>query len=662
MPLDVTPAEILDSLCPCNGWTVSSDGSILCQVTTGSNVTVNCFESPVSDAFVRDFIVQSSRPEVCDPAIFPIVETKGVVWNVLKPPFRAALDEKVFQFYGGNSLVQFNIPDPATNLFTDCNNVLNGQFPGCSRTSGGGACQWKPVTVGSKTGRTTYESCGGNFDFVNNAIQTYSCAIAASFCLRTQWDLTYRAACCRARLEQDFNLTSDVWVRRKFFDVPNAQLASVNPSSEFVDPNNQSESFNPYQLYCDPQWCKTSPACDPVFFELCKWSVTTNDNGPIHACLADTGECADWFKQSTITPTPEGALLTGNHSWLLIDNMIKDYCLSSATSLSDTQSCACVGTGFTSVNQPSAIRYFTSCTTFGITTDCPETVVPVVPVNAAPNDPGMGTAQILTDPVCANITCLDARANATTSFLTSDVLQRALACPTQTCLLAIMNSTFSAADIGTGTRYIANNTQTCFGTSFSANAPDFRIVEFPTLWFWSNVGKSITNPNQTSILRLENVSQDENTPMNWSLTFGAALPSWLQFQGPNFADGVLPGQNMSVEFTLGTVTQVPTYFDLPVTVFMLTSDDPRGTFSKQDLTLNFAIVDVDKPTIPAPSGNDESPNGIPLNVKDTLSPGGWAMIVAIGLCWAVGLLLLIKAFSIRTLVRNALSRKRFESL
>ena len=53
------------------------------------------------------------------------------------------------------------------------------------------------------------------------------------------------------------------------------------------------------------------------------------------------------------------------------------------------------------------------------------------------------------------------------------------------------------------------------------------------------------------------------------------------------------------------------------------------TLSQQSLTLNFAVIDIDKPFTPLPSGDDTDPDGLPLLVREQLSPGAIAMIALI---------------------------------
>jgi hypothetical protein len=432
------------------------------------------------------------------------------------------------------------------------------------------------------------------------------------------------------------------------------RLGTTIVSDEFILPV-ASRSYNPYELYCDPTWCPASPACDNVYFDECQYSTTTVGTSTIHACLASEGSCRQWFSASTLFPTPATALTVGSHNWLLIDRMMENYCLNSATAVGDTTSCACIGNGKATIQRPGDTLYYVSCSDIGIATDCPEGVVPVVAVPGTPSAPLEGAPRILVDPVCANIECLAARADGS-RFLTSGALQRALACPDQICLLANMNSTFNFGNIGTGTVLISNAGQFCQGTSFTTNAPSFRIVTAPTIWFYTNVGESITNANQVSILRIENVSNDENTNMNWSVSWNGAptggLPSWINFQGVTSGEGVFPGQATSIQWGLGTVTTTPDYFDLSLTVFML--GNGGVTFSQQDVLLNFAIVDIDKKEPTAPSGDDTAPNDLRLTIREKLSPGGIATVGLVVLLILVTLALLFQAWRTSTLVNKAL--------
>lgn len=654
MPLGTSPSDIADKICPCPD-AVSRFG-IGCDVVTSEVVPSLCFDTviPTVSTNPQQSFVQFSA-QVCPlPSAFPVVDGEPVGYKFDKPPFRVALDEKARQWIDNG--VQ-DVDDVVPSLQRDCNTLLNsGGFPGCSLSAKqGGACTWNTVVVGAKDGKG-FQNCGGNFQ-LDTGFLNVSCAIAASFCLRTGFDYTYKAACCKQSLETDFGLTESVYVTNTFVSDPGIRLGNMTPDQTFIQ-TLSSVSFNPYELYCDPQWCSQSPSCDPIFFDLCRWSTTTVGTSTIHACLAPTGKCRDWYSYSVLTPTPETALTVGGHDWLLIDRLMKDYCLFSATSNSDTLSCECIGYGRRSVDQPASMVYFTSCSELGISTNCPEGVVPVTPIDGVPLVTISGTPRVLSDPVCSNIACLSARADGS-KFLTSGALLRALACPQDVCLLAVMNSKFNIGNIGTGTRYISGNSQFCGETSFSANTPDYRLVDAPTIWFYTNVGKSITNPNQVSILRIENVSNDENTNMNWSISWNGApsggLPPWLTFQGRTSGIDVYPGNAVSVQWSLGEVTRGNLYFDLSLSVFMLGTQGT--TLSQQSLTLNFAVTDIDKPFTPLPSGGDTDPNGIPLLVREQLSPGAIAMIVLI----VILLLIAFYAFVEALRTGNMINKARFWS-
>lgn len=664
MPLGTEPQQILDDTCTCTSFL-----SQQCDIVTSKVTPLLCYGAPFPVTVTNPqstVVTQANTAPVC-PVLtaWPGVggqSLSSLSFNINTFPFRVALDEKALQIPINGRFTA--LENPATSLDRNCNANLNGFFPGCSKTAGGGACNWQPVVLGKfRTDQTIYanadyDSCGGSFNvevpsFLDTG--TYSCLIAASFCARTAFDYTYKPACCKQTLQTDFGLSQSIWLTNTFWKYRNSmRLGGSSPNDQFILPL-ESKSFNPYELYCDPTWCPNSAACDNVYFDECQYSTTTVGTSTLHACLASTGACRAWFSASTLVPTPETALLVGSHNWLLLDRMMQNYCLNSASALGDTTSCACIGYGKASVERPGDTLYYVSCSTVNIATNCPNGVVPVVPIDGSPTLPLTGGPRILTDPVCANIDCLASRADGS-RFLTSGALQRALACPRQICLLANMNSTFNFGNIGTGTRLISNDSQFCLDTSFTNNAPSFRLVTAPTIWFYTNVGQSITNPNQSSILRIENVSNDENTNMRWSVSWNGApaggLPPWLTFQGVTSGEGVFPGQATSVQWNLGTVTQTPAYFDLSVTVHML--GDAQGvTFSKQDLLLNFAIIDIDKKEPSAPSGTDNAPNGLQLNVTEKLSPGSIATIVLVVLLILVALGVLFQAWRTSTLVRKA---------
>lgn len=638
------------------------------QIITSNVIPLQCYNAGnlLFNNPQQALINYAKQVQICPTAGFPVIDGKSVNYNPSTYPFTVPFDEKSYL----PNFDYLTILNPAGSVNQDCNLGLNGVFPGCSKTTGSAACDWKPVVLGSlqKTDAITvyeqykYNSCGGAYTSPGIFFDD-QCWIAGSFCQRTAFDQTYKKSCCRQQIQTDFGLSQTVWIEDKFWNVPNVLLGNAFDSVNFPL-QRTSQSFNPYEIYCDPQWCKTSPTCDDVFYDLCRWSTTTNTNGVIHACLAGEGECYEWYNRATNYPDGTTALISGVHNWLLIDNMVKDYCLYSSTKIigtvttTDTQSCACVGTGYNSLNQPSGIIYYTSCSEIGIT--CTQDVVPVVPVNNAPGETFTGSPQILTDIVCSNLACLNARTNRTTSFLTSGYLERALACPEQTCILANLNSTFSAGDIGTGTRYIFEQQQFCYGNSFSDNATTYQVFEAPTMWFFSNVQNTITNPNQTSILRIRNVSENGNNIMTWSVSYNVTLPPWIVQQGINYGSGVLPGKEASVQWILGTVTTTPQFFNLPIALTML--DQNNNPTSVQSITLNFAITDIDKPLAPSPSGNDTDPNGIPLQIQGSFSAGAYALLIFTIVMIILFFILIFRGIRTKRLVSNAFARKRFDLL
>lgn len=662
MPVGTSPEDILDDVCSCNTNAVSEFFGA-CQVVTSEVVPQLCYDAVLPKTVTdpqRTVIQQAQRVGVCPIQSFPVVDGQTVSYNANDPPFRVALDEKAWQVTPGalgpsGEFIVGGLPFGFLDL--NCNGLLNGSFPGCSKTAGGGACNWKTVISGQTESNRGEDNCGGAFAVTYGPSfnqKTRYCLLAASFCARTAFDFTYKPACCRQTLETEFSLSRTIWVTDTFWKHPTIRLGTSAADEAFLLPV-QSQSFNPYELYCDPTWCPTSPACDATFFDLCQYSTTTVGGNTIHACLAADGECRRWFSNSTLFPTPETALLVGSHNWLLLDRMMENYCLNSATANGDTTSCACIGNGKASINNPGETQYYVSCSTLAIATNCPNGVVPVVPVDGSPAPvPLPGAPRILTDPVCSNIDCLASKADGS-RFLTSGALQRALACPEQVCLLANMNSTFNIGNIGTGTRLISNATQFCSNNSFSSNAPSFRLVSAPTIWFYTNVGESITNDNQVSILRIENVSNEASTNMNWSISWAGAptggLPSWIQFQGLTSGNDLFPGKAASVQWSLGPVNETPAYFDLSLTVFALGS--AGTTFSSQDLLLNFAIVDIDKKQPTAPSGADDAPNGLLLDVREKYSPGAIATLALVILLVVVAFVLLFQAWRTSSLIRKA---------
>ena len=521
--------------------------------------------------------------------------------NVVKPyefdtttvPFRVPFD-----FLANNYL--YNADDP-NQIFPFLNkncNLLNGTFPGCTQN---GTCEWAYETLGYADINNLWRDCGVPATKLNALFQCPSgaprcCNYDAVYCQRTAFDETYKEACFRGTLESEFGL-SLTWIVDNFWLHSTTSLVDFSAGS-FMNHPITSKSFNPYQIYCDPSWCAGNPSADATNFLDCQFSQTTVSGEIRHAALVG-GQCAEWYSNSS-------DYIYGRHNWTLIDTMIENYCRATSYSI-DSFSCACVGgqPGFPS----NPLRnYYTSCSQYGFTCD-------VAPVVATTGNP----PQILESPLCANIDCI--RGMAGEVFATRNIRQQFASCPTQSCFLINLGTTFSGNDITSSSVYIAGTSQLCTDKSISATAPDYTVRNFPTVWFWTNVGKSVTNPAQTALFNLTNVSPV--VQMNYSVTHDT-LPSWLTYQGAPLSGTIDSGA--SVEFQL---TQNATSAPLSGSIFFTVSSlKPGGTFSSKIVPLNVAVIPIDKlqPLPPSP-GSDTNPNDIPLLVNTQLSPGGISLIL-----------------------------------
>lgn len=538
---------------------------------------------------------QYFKYEVCQ---WPIVDGISVVFNTNTYPYIVPYDFKS-KFYRPSEL--------RASLDTSCKD-LNGKFPGCSTTDG---CNWDYQTIGRQDGNV-WRDCGiprTDLDFLGFCDGARCCYYDASYCYRTDFDETYKNACINKTLETDFGLSKSVWINDAFWLHTSTSITSVSDGK--VNFAGSSQSFNPYQIYCDPTWCATSPAADAVHFLECENSQTVIGGATRHAALAPTGICRDWYLAST---AGQFDFQFGLHNWGLIDTMIEQYCKNTPYSV-DSYSCNCVGGQPDRLVLPNS-NYFTSCSAIGIGTDCP---AGVAPVRAALSQ--TGAPQLISNPLCANITCRNAITIQDT-FATRNIHQSFVPCPQNSCYLTILGTTFTANNIENTSVYVGNVSQFCENRSVSATAPQFTVQDFPTVWFWSNARQTVTNPAQVARARLTNISSASND-MQYSVSYDA-LPFWLTYQGAPLEGTLSPGN--LVEFTLvQNATSAPLSGSFGFTFSALNG---AQTFSSQVLQLDVAVISIDKaqPVAP-PAGDDTNPNDIPLIVSKKLSPGAIALIL-----------------------------------
>jgi len=536
---------------------------------------------------------------------WPLIGQNSYI-NTSTFPYRVPFD---FKAGPGGSIINesdFSGPRVRQALDTSCQQ-LNTKFPGCSTTDG---CQWAYQTLGRTDISGRWQDCGvarsdENFGFCPGI---RCCNMDASFCYRTAFDETYKTSCINQTLETDFGLSLSVWIQDAFWNEEGVPLTQYQDGT-FSNASFTSQSYSPYVIYCDPEWCAFSPSADALNFEICQNSITIVDGQQRHAALAP-GRCNEWYSISTAD------YQFGLHNWQLIDTMIENYCQNTPYSV-DSFSCNCVGGQPGGPLGPSS-NYFVSCSVLDISNgDCPNGIAPVRAAIDAPGPP-----QLLANALCANIACLQAT-NGTGAFATRNIYQQRVACPTASCFLAILGTDFSANNITGSQVYLSSKQQFCNNiNSITGNAPKYTLQDFPTVWFWSNLKQEVLNPSQPATINLRNTSL-EGTNLNYTVTF-AQLPSWLTYRGADLNGNLAPG-NVS-QFTLVQNAQfAPQSASIP---FTFTALNGTGTFSSEVINLDVAVIAIDKlqPSGPQP-GPDTNPNDIPLLVSNTLSPGGLALLL-----------------------------------
>jgi len=546
-------------------------------------------------------------------------------------PYRVPFDFKV-SGSGAAYIPAVTTNDVRSQLDTNCKE-LNRNFPGCSTTDG---CEWAYQTMGFTDIAGNYHDCGVARSAYKAGFCMYGircCFMDASFCYRTAFDETYKNSCINKSLETDFGLSSTVWLKDTFWKLPDVPLTLLADGT-FSGASLTSQSYNIYQIYCDPSWCASNPAADAVHFANCKNSVTMIGGAQRHAALAASGECHDWYTNSTAD------FRFGTHNWQLIDTMIENYCQNTPYSV-DSYSCNCVGGQPDRLQVPNS-TYYTSCSAVGIGPgDCAGIVAPVRAAVQSQSSPPL----LLSNPICANITCKQAISEFT-SFATRNIHQQRVSCPEQSCFLTVLGTTFTAGNVNSSSVYIGSTDQFCDNRSISATAPKYTVQEFPTVWFWSNLKQEVLNPAQTALINLTNVSPaGSGEMMQYSVTHGP-LPSWLYYEGaPLF--GTLEVGNVA-GFSLRQRAQFAPQSDLiPFTFTALNGD---STFSQQIVQLQVGVVATDKavPVGPNP-GSDTNPNDVPLLISNKLSPGGIALVLLSVLFLVVSFVLYMQGVNIQNL-------------
>lgn len=520
---------------------------------------------------------------------------------------------------------------PAFNPKTNCAGILNGNYPGCSLTDSRG-CQW--------TALVTEPECGYQW--------TDQCGFAATFCYKTAADQSYKRDCCMQTLfsrsdigSNSIYFTPRTWLNRDFQSV-----SDLAPWSQtlYNSISNNSYSVNPYQVYCDPQWCPGSPICDDILFLECQYSTTFNQDGSrIHATLANDGICAQWW-----TNIIDFGLLS-NHNFSLIDQMVNAYCINSASQLSppDTLSCQCVlPDGLP--NSSSNFLWGSCSQVYGDAslpvppqcTDGPDSDRrPFVAINVASD----GVISI-EDYVCSNMFCQNkGNGAAGRALITSDVLVRQQSCPESVCQVLDLTRSLTVNDIA-GASYvnIFNFSVMCGQNSITGQEPPYSVLTpFSNIWFVNTNTNPATvlNPDTPGNFIIRNDSVDTN--LSYDFTYSNAFPNWLTqsvitngSNNANPANPLPPGQFSSINFSIvpENITG-PTSFMTTVTVFALDTSQPQPypTFSTgftHSTAIMFNVIAANPQNPPAPlPPTPKQNNGLPSVSVNFGSASNIALIV-----------------------------------
>ena len=576
-----------------------------------------CFNHPLTHT-VQSAIISSGAikcPEF--PSWDPLVPP--VVYDVSKAPFRVALDERAVVNFD-NIFVGVVITNTASKFLDQDCSVLNGAYPGCSST-GGNSCQWDLTVIPTDCGFIGDALIGNNaqtcFDgtFLNASTQ-----FAGSFCQKRRADTAFRKNCClqKLHLPSGNGFSQSVWIKDRLWSSSNTIITDLfsNQSTEVMQSVSEaSHSYNPYTVYCDPRWCPTSNDCDDVVYEECLYSTTGDPLHPIHACLAPSGLCRDWY----LDGAGEAGLVSTTHSWNLYNSLITEYCLHSASALGDTQSCQCVAPG-------NATTYYGSCSQFGTVCNAvgDNGVRGIVAVDSAStNSPNI---QVLEDFVCGNPFCMQARYGSV-SFITSQLLERSIACPNNVCILIDLGRSISINEITSGSAFwiIGSNDFNCSQNVLPPGSVDFTFETFTNIWNWDVTTREILNPFSTGKLGIRNGSSSSAITLTHS-----PFPSWISLGGVTTST-LAPFQNYIAEFNfIDRGFTGAEYAPVQVTI---SSGDVRKVANVVFLIREWNSIQPK----PIPSGPPENPSGIPMIVSEAMSPGAFALI-------AIGIMLLLGTF------------------
>ena len=556
--------------------------------------------------------------------------------------------------------------------------ALNGAFPGCSISgaSNPNACRWQNAVLGPTSSGFTLtnpplspwvaytDTCG---DFAKS-----SCITQGSFCQRVSPDYSFFRPCCLKTLFDEIPTGShSIWLSNTFWKHPSTVVSAALPTVNSVSSSITSLSFNPYSLYCDPNFCgQYSNLCDDVFAEVCAFSTTTwfsaalNTTVTTHVCLrpsdpAVPNPCRDWYTETLALG------IATTHSLLALDGMVTAYCAggtaSSATAFGDSYSCMCE----TFSNLGASAIFYGSCSDIAT---CVDGVAPLVTAQVSAGSPPLVNVG---NPVCSNPLCTIGRASLSTSFVTSNILTAALSCPQDTCLVYAAGTSVTIGNINGGSVYIDAGQLSCAQSISVPSPPAFKFETFSNFWFWDVAAGTLTNPDSQADFNIVNVTSNTaaNTQVCGSVSFNPAdAPPWIsiattstQFQLFNF------GEVFTFQLPLSGAAppSEPTAAILPLTISGLGSDcnpiagpgvNPTWI---EPLQLNVLPVNnpPGKPPGPAIPG---TANGVPIPVVPTdWTPGAIALVVLAIVLVAFAFYLVLNALRNNEVAQDALRWVKF---
>jgi hypothetical protein len=586
-------------------------------------------------------------------------------------PYDILQNNYVDNYFRNNSqtidgVYQYTLTFPPID--TTCSS-LNGVIPGCSITDpfNPNACQWTSALSGdSRVGFTetaSWNSSAVQEPWINGFAPTCggvngdTCQVQASFCRKTRQDESYKKECCLHTLFSSTGSMS-LWFSNSFWKYPTKTLSGLIDN---VIPTITSFSVNPYQLYCDPYTCPGAATCDQIIAEECAYSTTywTVQDGAVadgvyHAALVPGNACSIWYK-STYEAYPNST-----HSFLAVSNLINNYCgnglASSATAYGDSWSCFCLT--FTTKSQQ---LFYTPCTdtAIGCSSDPNfqnSPLITVLPTVDGTEFIGVG------NPICSNPICNIGRNELNTTFITPNLFQRSLLCPSQTCLLISQGFSISTGVIiSQGGVEIVNKSLFCAQSYTAPLVPSLAFFPYnnTNIWFWDLTSQTILDPDVQGQLDIINSSTvDACVNIKYSnLKNGSKIYPWLGFTTVN-TYSVIPFTDTASVFIPLNKNQPPTqseiaYIDVTVTALQYlggTCSDLSPPFAgtapvyTQSVQLN--VISVDPPVGPPPAKPDPGQNstGIPIPTVDSMWTLGGLAILVLSITFIIfGIFLLINS-------------------